>query len=178
MLALLVTTIAIIGGSWAWPLVPPVMIALLLLVLVVTVVLGRTWLRGRAAMRAGRYDEAIALFEAFQAERAASALPLLWASLYTTDPVALSLNNIGACHLSARRADRALAPLGEALARDPGYAMPHVNLAIAHRLLGDPARSQSHAELARSLGFGRDALEAALRRAVAATNVRIGASLG
>lgn len=161
-----------------WPLAVPLAAALMVLAALSSLLLGRSFYRGRAAMRAGRCDEAIGHFEAFRSARSTSALPFLWLSLYTSDATALALNNIGACHLCAQRADRALAPLEEALARDPAYAMPHVNLACAHRLLGDVERSRFHADEARRLGFGRDAVEAAIRRAMAATKTRVGAGLG
>jgi hypothetical protein len=178
MLGLVLVTSAVVALGEVWPLFLPVALVAALVTLAATLYFGRTFFRGRAAMRAQRYDEAIALFETFRTERATAALPLLWFSLYTSDPVALALNNIGACHLSAHRPERAAPPLDEAVLRDPGYALPRVNLAIAHRLLGDEARSRSHAEAARALGFGRDALETALRKAAAATNVRLGAGLG
>jgi tetratricopeptide (TPR) repeat protein len=178
MLGLGCVVTGVIALGSVWPLVGGLTVVAAILSLVAMLYVGRAFFRARSAMRARRYDDAIALFEAFQAERASGSVPFLWLSLYTSDPIALSLNNIGACHLAAHRPERALTPLGDAATRDPGYALPQVNLAVAHRLLGDAERSQSHAEAARRLGFGRDPLEAALRRAVAAANTRLGASLG
>ena len=57
--------------------------------------------------------------------------------LYTSDPIAVALNNVGACYLGMRELHRALAPLEHALRRDAAYAIPHANLAILYRLEGD-----------------------------------------
>jgi Tfp pilus assembly protein PilF len=101
-------------------------------------------------------------------------LQWLWLGLYTSDPVALALNNIGACQIGLHELDQALETLGRALQRDPKYAVPHVNLALICRLRNDTARADVHAQTAMRLGYSEAALDQLLRRAIAAHNEALG----
>jgi tetratricopeptide (TPR) repeat protein len=142
-----------------------------------SVILGRDFFRGRAAMAARQYEEAIGSFDRFVANVSSPRgriFKALWIGLYTSDPVAVALNNIGACYLGMRELDRALAPLEHALRRDAAYAIPHANLAILYRLLEDLARSNEHAASAVRLGYKASVLDATLRKALAAHNEAVG----
>ncbi|MCB9603865.1 MAG: hypothetical protein H6720_26390 [Sandaracinus sp.] len=145
----------------------------------VVVWLGREFLRGRAAMRRGELDRAIACFERFLDHLAARPRGLrgLWMSWDTADPVAMSWNNVGVCHLARLRLDDAEEALGRARDRDARYALPHVNLAIVAQLRGHGDEALVHAAEAKRLGYSGSKLAAALRRAVAAHSMAVGDAL-
>jgi tetratricopeptide (TPR) repeat protein len=151
--------------------------AILLAVSLTGYLLGRDFFRGRAAHASRSYLEAIAHYRRFlaQCERPPrSMLRFLWLGLYTSDVAALAENNIGACLLEIGEGAEATATLEHALARDPGYAVPHVNLAILASLAGDRERADRHRDHALRLGYSSALLDRAIRGAIARANVAVG----
>ncbi len=142
----------------------------------VVVWFGREFLRGRAAMRRGELERAIACFGRFLDQLAARPrwLRWLWMSWDTADPVAMSWNNVGVCHLARLRLDDAEEALARARDRDARHALPHVNLAIVAQLRGHGDAAMAHAAEAQRLGYSGSKLAAALRRAVAAHSMAVG----
>lgn len=63
-------------------------------------------------------------------------------SFYTWDALAMALNNRGAARMLLGRLDEAAVDLRDALARDPGYAIPIYNLAAISAATGDSAEAE------------------------------------
>ncbi len=176
--ARLVIAAAVVGfaaaTSLGWPPLGLGWALVMSLTWVSSVALGRSFFRGRAAMSARRYDEAIEHFERFVAAASTKrlrALRLLWVGLHTSDPVALALNNL---ELNAGRLQAAVEPLERAVARDPQYAVPHTNLCVAYGLLGDAERAEVHARAAVRSGFSHSRLDTLVRSALAKHAVEVG----
>src|SRR4051812_46118673 len=90
-----------------------------------SIVLGRDFFRGRAAMKRREYREAIASFEKFvtaQTSPRIRFIKFLWMGFETLDPVAIAYNNIGVCFLNLRNLADAAGALEKALSRDARYA--------------------------------------------------------
>ena len=89
---------------------------------------------------------------------------LAWA-VYTRDPKAMALNNLGASQLELGQLADAEESLRRALACDPEYPIPHYNLAVLSSLRQDPVAMQEHANTAIRLGYVRNAADRALATA-------------
>ncbi len=83
---------------------------------------------------------------------------LAWA-VYSRDPKAMALNNVGAAQMHLGRLDEAETTLHEALAVDAEYPLPHFNLAVLHYVRGEREESDRHARRAVDLGFSQDAVD-------------------
>jgi tetratricopeptide (TPR) repeat protein len=144
--------------------------------LVAYVVTFRTWLRARRALARGDRAGAAALWERFLGELARRpALRRFGWGLYTGDFEALTWNNLGVCWLG--RPDtipRAREAFARALALDPLYGMPHVNLGLLERVAGNLEASEQHFAEARRLGVSDKVVQALLRRVLARTNAALG----
>ncbi len=166
-------------GATGHPLVPFVLLALAVFALV-AVFIGRHHFVGRFLIRRREWNRALREFELQLAllRRPGS----IWRnafhfSLYTRNAQALTLNNIGVVLLNLSRVADAEARLHEAAALDVRYAMPHVNLAITAAMVGDAARATAEGERARQLGFRSRGLQRTLRRLLARSNEKVGATL-
>ena len=84
---------------------------------------------------------------------------LWWLSwgIYSRDPKAMALNNVGAVQLNLGRFDEAESAFRESLAADPDYPIPHFNLAVLSTVRGDASAAEEHARTAVKLGYARDA---------------------
>ena len=89
---------------------------------------------------------------------------LAWA-VYTRDPMAIALNNLGASQLELGQLADAEESLRRALACDPEYPIPHYNLAVLSSLRQDPVAMQEHANTAIRLGYVRNAADRAIATA-------------
>jgi hypothetical protein len=173
--AVLVLTVVGVGVIWPWLQMP--LLGVLLLVVLVSATVGRNFFRGRAAMRNRDYARATAEFEAylrFLDSNTGRLVPWIGVGMYTLNGRALTLNNIGVCHLETGERDRAREYWTRALALDPLYAVPNVNLAIAAQLDGNRIAASEYAARATHLGYDSSALQTALRKALARTNEAVG----
>lgn len=170
--AIAVLSVAVVGGliwsrapTWAW-----VVVAIALFVPGrIAGYYYRTFLIGRRMMNSRSYSEAIPQFERFLAEvRARPALKkFIWlqAGIYTLDVEAMTLNNIGACHLELGQLELVEEPLRQALFIDPLYPIPYVNLAVLAAQRRDPSTARDAASRAMQLGYLGSRTDAALRYA-------------
>jgi tetratricopeptide (TPR) repeat protein len=124
---------------------------------------------GRRLMDAGQFAEAIPHFELFlQRIRIQPGLKqLTWLSpgVYTQDVEAMALNNLGAARLEFGELDKVEAPLRQALALDPDYPIPYVNLAHLAVLRGDLKAATAASNAANSLGYRDSKVDAMIHRA-------------
>jgi tetratricopeptide (TPR) repeat protein len=129
----------------------------------------RDLLTGRRLMDAGRFTEAVPYFERFvhHIEARPGLKRLIWfsAGAYTRDVEAMALNNLGASRLELGELDRAEAPLRRALAIDPHYPIPYVNLAELALRRDDLEAAAAASSAAKRLGYRGSRVDALLRRA-------------
>lgn len=139
--------------------------------------LGRDYLRGRAAQARRRSGEAILHYRRFLERlerRPYSLLRSLGFGLYTSDAIALVRNNIGVALLRLGDSKAATKEFEMALARDADYAVPHLNLSIIAVLEGDHRRAEKLRADAHRLGYSNALLDRALRQAMVKVNVAFG----
>ena len=150
-----------------------------LLVVVLLIVPGRLqgflWrglYRGRRLQQSGSLERAASEYRVFlgRLERQPWLRRVWWLAwaAYTRDPKAMALNNLGGCLLGLGDLSEAEASLRGALAIDPLYPMPHVNLAEVYATRGDHAASLAEATRARDLGLTGGAVDRMLQGAQAA----------
>jgi tetratricopeptide (TPR) repeat protein len=124
---------------------------------------------GRRLMDARRFAEAISHFERFlerlQARPRLKRLIWLSAGIYTHDVEAMALNNIGAARLELGQLDQVESPLRRALAVDPDYPLPYVNLARLAVLRGDVDAALAASTAAKRLGYDGSRIDALIHRA-------------
>jgi tetratricopeptide (TPR) repeat protein len=124
---------------------------------------------GRRLMDARRFAEAIPHFERFleriRARPALKRLICLSPGIYTRDVEAMTLNNLGIARLEVGELDRVEAPLRRALALDPDYPLPYVNLAHLASLHGDVEAAAAASRSAKRLGYHDTRADAFIRRA-------------
>lgn len=147
-----------------------VMTLALLAVLALVSWVGRDLFRGRMLMQQRRHVEAAQALQRFQAQLQASAprraVAVLLAGRYTANAVAVAENDLGAIASENGHADVARTHFEQAAALDPGYAIPHVNLALLLAAKKDEAGAAAEAGKARSLGFKSKGLQRALDAAL------------
>lgn len=139
-----------------------------------------TWYRGRIAMARGEFPEAIAHYQRFLVE--IEGWPpwayVLGTSLYTNHAVAGTLNNLGVCQMAkAATRGEAVATFVRAMAIDPEYALPHLNLGLIATMRVDPTAAAAHFAEATRLGYDDTAIFVAVRRINARMNTAIGAAV-
>jgi tetratricopeptide (TPR) repeat protein len=159
-LALLIVTTAFRGREK----LGAVMLAVLLLV--PGPLLGfffRSLFQGRRLLDAGQPKPALDHFRAFldQVRESPWQKRLIWLSwaVYTPDVEAMAWNNIGAAHTELGNWDDAKQAFSEALAVDPKYALPHLNLARIAIVEGDKAEAERRVDSARSLGYKKTSVD-------------------
>ncbi|HKO47319.1 MAG TPA: hypothetical protein VJV79_06330 [Polyangiaceae bacterium] len=158
--------------------VAAVVVAVLLALVALIIIWGRDFYRARLLVRRRRWARALHYFERYQRrlstarfDRLLSALQL---SIYTNDGIALALNNIALCRMNLQDMPAAVQALQLALARDPGYAVPHANLAIIAALAGDATSAREELAEAARLGYSGQGAQLAVRRALASANTNLG----
>lgn len=122
--------------------------------------------RARSLMRQRRWAEAATHLATFRGAAAASAwrraLGPVYLGVYSSDALAVADATLGALRLEEDRLDEARQHLEAAVARDPGYAVPHANLALVFARQGDVEAARAARQRARALGFARASLDEAL----------------
>ena len=109
----------------------------------------------RRAMRKKKWVEALKGLEAYELGLATPWkrwLSFLALGTYSLDGVAIARNNVGVVHLENAKLEWAEKAFASALERDPLYAVPHVNLAVAAARRGDGTLMQRHLDEAARLG--------------------------
>ncbi|GMU61995.1 MAG: hypothetical protein AMXMBFR34_37580 [Myxococcaceae bacterium] len=141
------------------------------LVIVVSVLAGRHLFKGRSLMGQQRWDDAALELAAFEQEQSRggwrAALAFLFVGTYSSNGLAVARATLGAVRLEQGKLDEAEAHLRRALEADPGYAVPHANLALVAARKRDATAAQTHRARAHALGFRRKAFDAALAEALA-----------
>ncbi len=127
---------------------------------------GRQLFYARLLMRQRKYVEAAQALQRFEAEQESSGfrrlVGVLIAGRYTPNAVAVAENDLGAIASENGRHDVAKKHFERALALDPLYAIPHVNLALLAASAKDGPAAQAAAEKAKALGFSARGLQRAL----------------
>lgn len=157
------------------------LLAVLVVFLTLMVIWGRDFYRGRWLMRRREWARALRQFERCQRKlseaRFHRVLNALHLSLYTFDGIAVVLNNVAVCQMNLRDMPAATRALQTALVRDPGYAVPHLNLAIIAALAGNEASASEELAEATRLGYSRRGAQLMVRRALASVNTTLGEAL-
>ncbi|MEM1118467.1 MAG: tetratricopeptide repeat protein [Bacteroidota bacterium] len=129
----------------------------------------RDLFKGRRLVEAGRYNDSIQHSERFLREvrRRPGLKRLIWFAgvIYTDDPEAMALSNIGVAHLEAGRFDAAETTLREALRVDPEYPLPLYNLAVLFEASGKHEEAVGFFQNAAALGYQRDGFDQVVHRA-------------
>jgi tetratricopeptide (TPR) repeat protein len=135
---------------------------------------------GRRLMDSRRVAEAVPFFERFlERVRGRPWLRrLIWlsAGIYTVDVEAMALNNLGASYLELGDLDRVEAPLRQALAIDPDYPVPYVNLALLAEARGDLEAAAVASTVAKRLGHNDTRIDRLIRDAASTLAVVEGRS--
>ena len=160
-----------VGGLITFKFHPLALAVVVVLLLLPGRIVGYVWrdlITGRRLMGAGRFEQAIPLFESFVArvEKKPWIGGLIWIapSGYTVSAKAMALNNLGACRLELGELEDAERDLKSAIELDAEYAIPHFNLAIVDMARGQEERSEEHLEQARKLGYHGGAIDQMLDR--------------
>lgn len=128
----------------------------------------RDLIAARKLMSRRKWRQAISLLERFversRTQRWLNLMLWLSPSFYTTNTLALALNNLGVSHLELRELGRAESYLKEALAIDKLYALPHYNLAILEHIKEDFRARDEYLKRARRLGFSGGTIDRVLDR--------------
>jgi len=131
--------------------------------------LWRDLYRGRRLFGRGQFEDSIESSRSFiRLLKARPNLRRLWWlawSVYTRDPLAMALNNIGSAQLELGRLEEAESSFQEALDADPQYPIPHYNLALLCATRDQAELATEHAQTAIRLGYARDAVDRALHDA-------------
>ena len=113
--------------------------------------------RGRRLQQSGALDLAVNEYRAFlvKLERHRWLRRVWWLAwaIYTRDPKAMTLNNLGGCLLDLGHLQEAEECLREAVSIDPLYPVPHVNLAELYAKRGDNVAAVTEASRAKELGL-------------------------
>jgi tetratricopeptide (TPR) repeat protein len=141
------------------------------LLIALCLVAGKHLFRARSLMGQAKWDDAALELAAFEQEQAAGgwrrALAWLFVGTYSSNGVAVARGTLGALRLEQGKLEEAKRHLERALEADPGYAVPHANLALLAAKQGDAAAAETHREKAHALGFRRRSFERALADALA-----------
>lgn len=142
------------------------------LLIAVCFVAGRHLFRARSLMGQAKWDDAALELAAFEQEQAAGgwrrALAVLFVGTFSSNGVAVARGTLGALRLEQGQLDEAKRHLERALEADPGYAVPHANLALLAAKQGDAAGAETHRAKAHALGFRRRSFDQALADALVA----------
>lgn len=141
-----------------------------LVLIALSAAVGRHFLRARTLMGQAKWEDAALELAAFEREQAESAwrrtLAVLFVGTFSSNGVAVARGTLGALRLEQGKLDEAKRHLERALEADPGYAVPHANLALLAAKQGDAAAAESHRAKAHALGFRRRAFDRALADAL------------
>jgi tetratricopeptide (TPR) repeat protein len=153
----LIIAIYLVGITKGSPFLAVWIFLLLLIPGRITGYLWRELIAGRRLLDAGRYTDAIPLFERFQSKvrkkRWLNWIIWLTPSFYTTKVEALTLNNLGVCNLELGDFEKAQELFINALSMDRRYPLPHYNLAILEMYHRRMESSERHLSEAVRLGF-------------------------
>jgi len=151
-----------------------ILTGLLVAVLVAIAVVGREFFRARVLMRQREYVAAAQALIRFQEQQRSSsarrAVAVLLAGRWTFDAVAVAENDLGAIASENGRIDVARKHFDASAALDPGYAIPHVNLALLLATSKDASGAMAEVARARALGFRVKALQRAVDAALQANS--------
>ena len=129
----------------------------------------RDFFRGRRLVSSGQPAQALVPLRRFreQVQRSPWQKRLLWLAwgFYSTDIEAMTWNNIGAAHTELGDWSAAREALGQALAIDGEYPIPHFNLALIAAAEGDHEEAQREAEAARRLGYRAMSIDQLIQQA-------------
>jgi Flp pilus assembly protein TadD len=146
---------------------PWVLLALFAPLFVLTLVVVQPLTRARRALAEQRYEHAAADLAEFESALLTSAwkrrLAGLAVGLYSTNALAVARGTLGAVRLEQGRLDDARTHLERALELDPGYAVPHANLAVLLAQRGDAAGAEVERQKAADLGFAPKVLVAVIK---------------
>jgi tetratricopeptide (TPR) repeat protein len=152
---------------------PDVVLALLVVSAILwvwTIYRRRFFLRARASLARRDFARALELFERDR-ERGISWLNF---TFYTADGDAARENNIAVCLMGLGRLEDAEARFRALLARDPDYAMPHLNLGFIADARGDKDGALKYFSRARELGYSGAKIDVAIRATLAKFNIGLG----
>ena len=128
--------------------------------------------RGRRAHQAKRYDEALKLYglQLANLQRRPQLNHAVWLGwmFYTTRSDAMVWNNISALCLEMGLPDKARSAAENALACDPLYPLPWVNLAGSALLEGDRVSAERCLEQGRTLGYRGTSIDTLIQQTAAA----------
>ncbi len=150
--------------------------AVMILLAVVLLLPGRIqgWIfrehfRGRRLADLGQYEESMRESERFLARVAREPWRkrAVWLGgiAYSRDIEAMTFNNVGIAALHLGELDKAEASFRSALALDPEYPIPHVNLAILASVRGEASGAGLELDQAERLGYSASGADAVLRQA-------------
>lgn len=112
---------------------------------------------GRRALEAGDLDASRTHTERFlttiREKPGLKSLIWLGGVVYTADPEAMALNNLGAAHMEAGRLDAAESGFRGALDVDPLYPIPLSNLAVLSEVKGDRTAAERYLREAEEQGY-------------------------
>ncbi len=167
-----VAVLAFVAGPRLPEPLPWVLLGLLAPVLGLALWLVQPLVRARRAHAEQRFEHAAAELAAFEVALTAApwkrAVAGLAVGLYSANPLAVARGTLGAVRLDEGRLDDAARHLAKALELDPGYAVPHANLAVLHATRGDAAAAEAARARAAALGFAPKQLRAVLAEKLAA----------
>lgn len=165
---------ALLGVALAWRFrnQPAVLFLLAGLFLIPGRVSGFLWrdlYRGRRLHDLGQFEDSIQASRRFLkclGER--SHLRRYWWfawAVYTRDPKAMALNNLGAAQLELGQLTDAEQSFRQALECDPDNPLPHYNLAVLSSLRQDLVAMREHAHSAVRLGYFRNSADRVIEAA-------------
>lgn len=153
------------GGTYAW-------VAVVALLFVPGRVQGhyyRDLFTARGLLDEGRHAESAAHGERFlvQVRRRPWLKRRVWlgGTVYTPDPEAMALNNLGAAHLESGRFEGAASAFEAALALDPEYPIPHHDLALLRAAQDDDRGAAGLLRPAHELGYRRTDVDGLIHQA-------------
>lgn len=165
-------TASVLLALWIVGLSTPAVIIATLLLLIPGRIQGhyyRDLFAGRRAMEAGDVEGSMVYTERFLTtiRKKPGLKSLIWLGgvIYTADPEAMALNNLGAAHLESARLGAAESAFRAALDADPLYPIPLTNLAVIREAGGDRAGAEDCLRQAAAYGYTKTALDRIVHRA-------------
>jgi hypothetical protein len=135
----------------------------LLVAAAVSYITARDVFAARRAIRQRRWVDALMSLQKFEAKPPPRPLCWLTMSTYSFEPVAIARNLSGIVHLENNNLDLAQAAFQSALAKDPLYAVPQLNLAVVAARRKDTAAMERHLAEAKRLGLSGKKAHARVR---------------
>ena len=152
--------------------------ALLLLVGVALLTVGRDFIVGRYYARKCDWQRAIERFSRFEqrllTRRINALLIPLYLDIYSFDGVAIARNNIAHGHMKLGDLNEAVRWSRLALQRDPLYAVPYTNLGAIAAMRKDKSTAQLEFRRAIELGYSVTSAQDLLQQALAKADEAIG----